>query len=77
MWDLGIWKNLWCYSLNWSKNLLVTDDAYKLKEPIIIDEIEAEIEIEVLNSLNFKNEVPIIPDTHTMMTSQLLDNPNN
>ena len=56
---------------------MVTDDAYKLKEPIIIDETEAEIEIEVLNSLNSENDVPIIPDTHTMMTSQLLDNPNN
>ena len=51
-------KNLW----------LVTDDVYILKESIIIDETEVEIEIEVLNSLDSENEVPTIPDTQAMMT---------
>ena len=36
-------------------------------------ETEAEIEIEVPNLLNSENEVPIIPDTQAMVTSQLLD----
>ena len=61
-----------------NKNLLlVTDDAYKLKESIIIDETEAEIEIEVLNSLDSENEVPSIIDTQDMMTPQLLDSPQS
>ena len=61
-----------------NKNLLlVTDDAYKLKESIIIDETEAEIKIEVLNSLDSENEVPSIPDTQAMMTPQLLDSPQS
>ena len=35
--------------------LLVKDDAYKLKEFIIIDETKAETEIDVLNSLDSEN----------------------
>ena len=52
---------------------MVTNDAYKLKESIFIDKTEAEIETVVLNLLDSKNEVPIMPDTQAMMTPQLLD----
>ena len=55
--------------------LLLTDDVYKLKESSIIDENEAEIETEVLYSLESENEVPTIPDTQATMTPQLLDSP--
>ena len=43
--------------------LLVTDHAYKLREFVFINKTEAEIEIEVLNSLDSKNEVPTMLDT--------------
>ena len=52
---------------------MVNNDAYKLKESIFIDKTEAEIETVVLNLSDSKNEVPIMPDTQAMMTSQLLD----
>ena len=53
--------------------LLVTDDVFKLKESIIIDATEAEIEVWVLNSLGSKNEAATIPDAQAMMMPQLLD----
>ena len=54
---------------------MVTDNAYKLKESILIDKTEGEIEIEKLNSLDSKNEVPTMADTQAVMTPQLLNSP--
>ena len=41
----------------------------------MIDKTEGEIEIEKLNSLDCKNEVPTMPDTQALMTPQLLSSP--
>ena len=73
-WDMG---NLMLLSkLIKKKLLLVKDEACKLKEPIIRDETEAEIEIELLNLLNSENEVHTISDTQAMVTPQLLYSPH-
>ena len=47
---------------------MVADNTYKLKESIIIDETETEIEIEVPDLLDSENEIPTILDSQDMMT---------